>query len=99
MSRDFEDKEPVAPAENEEGSSSGSVPEDGHDGSRRDFLTSLGKWSGAVIGLALLGTAATVAHADDETDAEAEGKPESSWRCWRCRCRCWRCRCRCRCAW
>ena len=96
MSRDVEDKEQIALADNEGVSSSEPVPEEARDESRRDFLTSLGKWSGAVIGLALLGTAVSSTEAD--ADADAEGKPESSWRCWRCyRCRCWRCRCRCRC--
>ncbi len=98
MSRDFEDKGPIAPADNEEGSSPESVSEEAHDETRRDFLTGLGKWSGAVIGLALLGTA--VSSTDADADADAEGKPDSSWRCWRCwRCRRWRCRCRCRCVW
>jgi len=105
MSLDFENKEPVAPEKREETSSSEPIAPEAHAESRRAFLTSLGKWSGAVIGMALLGAAAGPAHADDEVDAEseAEGKPESSWRCWRCwRCRCWRCRrrrCRCRCVW
>jgi hypothetical protein len=91
MSRDFEDKEPTGPTEDVEVSSSESEPEE----SRRSFLTGLGKWSGAVIGIALLGTA--VSSTDADAEADAEGKPESSWRCWRCRC--WRCRCRCRCVW
>ncbi len=86
MSQDFEDKEPNAPTENEEASPSESVPEEACDKCRRDFLTSLGKWSGTVIGLALLGTAVTSTDAD--ADGDAEGKPESSWRCSRCRCRC-----------
>jgi hypothetical protein len=93
MSRDFEDKERMAPADSEEVTSSETVPEEAHDETRRDFLTSLGKWSGAVIGLALLGAA--VSSTDADADAETEGKPESSWRCYRCH----RCRCRCRCVW
>lgn len=94
MSSDVEDKGPVAHAKDGGTSSSEtSVAEEGHEGSRRDFLASLGKWSSAVIGLALLGSAAGSAHADhDETDAEVQGKPEGSWRCLRCRCRC-------RCVW
>ena len=86
MPRDVEDKEQIAPADNEDVSSSEPVPEEARDESRRDFLTSLGKWSGTVIGLALLGAA--MSSTDADADADAEGKPESSWRCWRCRCRC-----------
>ncbi len=84
MSRDFEDKEPNLPVEEKEASSSEPVPSEKQDESRRRFLTNLGKWSGAVIGIALLGSVL------NSTDAKAdcEGKPEESWRCGRCRCRC-----------
>ena len=84
MSRIFEDGEPNLPVAKRDGS----FPEPGtsekQDQSRRRFLTNLGKWSGAVIGIALLGSAS------NSTDAEAdcEKKPEESWRCGRCRCRC-----------
>ncbi len=89
MSQDFEDKEPNAPVE--ETSSADPVTSEAQDESRRRFLTNLGKWSGAVIGIALLGNA--VSSTDAEAEADSDKKPEESWRCWRC----WRCRCRCRC--
>jgi hypothetical protein len=89
MSQDFEDKEQHVPDLEEEVPSPDHETVDEQDESRRGFLKSLGKWSGAAIGIALLGAALT------PTDAEADSseKPEESWRCWRC----WRCRCRCRC--
>jgi hypothetical protein len=92
MSKDFEDKEPNAPLE--EQSSNESADQGPQDESRRRFLTNLGKWSGAAIGIALLGTA--VSSTDSEAAADSDQKPEESWRCWRCY-RCYRCRCRCRC--
>jgi len=89
MSGDFDDKDKGELPGGEDVSSSNSRTEEGHDESRRGFLKNLGKWSGAVIGIAVLGSTA------GSTDAEADPsrKPEESWRC----SRCWRCRCRCRC--
>jgi hypothetical protein len=89
MSGDFDDKEQNAPADGEDVSSPDSVTEEAHDESRRGFLKNLGKWSGAVIGIAVLGSAVS----STDADADPSHKPEESWRCWRC----WRCRCRCRC--
>lgn len=91
MSRDFEEKEEIARADKEDVPSSESAVEQAQDESRRDFLTSLGKWSGAVIGIALFGSAVS--------SRDAEAREEEPFRCWRChRChRCHRCRCRCRC--
>jgi hypothetical protein len=92
MSRDFEDKEEIVPAsEGDDVASSESAVKQPQEGSRREFLTSLGKWSGAVIGIALFGGAIS--------SQDAEASDEEHYRCWRChRChRCWRCRCRCRC--
>ncbi len=96
MSRDFDDKEKDVLADGEELSSIEPETNEGSDDSRRDFLKSLGKWSGAAIGIALLGNAMSPSDLDAE-DEFSEG-PEESQRCLRCRCRC-RCRCivRCRC--
>ncbi len=88
MSGDFDDKELDKPAESEDVSSSNSLTEEA-DESRRGFLKNLGKWSGALIGIAVLGSALT----PKDAEADPSNKPEESWRCWRC----WRCRCRCRC--
>lgn len=84
MSRDSEDKEQEVPAENENPSASRSVTEEDHDEPRRKFLKNLGKWSGAAIGIALLGSAVC----STDADADNRDKPEESWRCARCRCRC-----------
>lgn len=82
MSRDFEDDQQRPPRSDDEAGSGGATPEAAADDSRRSFLVGLGKWSGALIGIALLGASAS------------STEPDESWRCWRCRSRC-RCRCRC----